>query len=502
MKLSNVAPPPPHSVRCCPASVLSTRMLFAFLTVGKMATDWQGLALQQAEKISNRVREVLSVGVKFLKNELGVDLDLNPELYPTWIILSTAFIGLFLVVALTWLAACSGYFVGRKRRPNVSESSDAVKASVIKTIKTEEPKKKNKKKSVDKKPQPNGRTASESPDEIKSAEDTPKSQTGSKLDKVKKNKKKAKVEVKPAQAPLPSVEGKEPDEGDWETKVSNKERRQQRKKEKSPNNESPGGRDRSVHQGEPLTSATPTSSGSRRNRASGGWSEVPSVNGGGWAEPSMKLGSPMNTTDTEKWSAMMKPSGHRTPESLGWTPNTDAGSWNSMDGQIQSELNPVNFVLGLNAGGEPMSQPAADLQWDSLASVDEWSGFNGLAAVDPTSDWNAPTELWGNYEEPVADLSAPAAPPVSQQSLDSDDDKEKDEGGIGGSTKSKKKKKKKKKQEDGDDADMESESPKPLKYAAMGESGFLKHSSALQKKPEQSTDAPKQSHKKKARRET
>ncbi|XP_063041448.1 metadherin a [Engraulis encrasicolus] len=497
--------PSPHSV----VVLLSTGAAVGFSVshhcVGKMATDWHGLALQQAEHISSRIREVLSVGIQLLKTELGVDLDVQPELFPTWIILSTAFIGVFVVVALAWLAACGGYLVGRKRGPNVSEpSSDTVKASVIKTIKPEEPKKKNKKRPADKKAQPNGRTASESPDELKPGEDTPKAQAGGKLDKAKKNKKKAKVEVKPAQTALPSVEGKEPDEGDWETMVSNKERRQQRKKEKSPNSGSPGGRDRAGHQGETAASATHTSSGSRKNRASSSWTEVSSVNGGGWADSSMKLGSPVSTTDSGNWTPMMKPAAHRTPETLGWTPNTDA-SWNSMDGQVQvqvqAELNPVNFVLGLNAGGESISQPSTDLQWDNLAPVDEWSAFNGLAPVDPTSDWNAPTELWGNYEEPAVDLSTPTAPPVRQQSIDSDEDKEKEEGG---SAKSKKKKKKKKKQEEAEEADMESESPKPHnKYAAMGDAGFSKHSPPLQKNPEQSPEAPKQSgHKKRARRET
>lgn len=142
MKLSNETPPPSHSV-----VVLLNVNVFACLAVGKMATDWQGLALHQAELISSRVREVLSLGVKFLKTELGIELDLKPELYPSWIILSTVFIGLFVVAVLTWVAACS---VGRKRRPIVSDSSDVVKASVTKTIKTEEPKKRNKKKSSDK----------------------------------------------------------------------------------------------------------------------------------------------------------------------------------------------------------------------------------------------------------------------------------------------------------------------------------------------------------------
>lgn len=33
-----------------------------------------------------------------------------------------------------------------------------------------------------------------------------------------------------------------------------------------------------------------------------------------------------------------------------------------------------HFILA--AGGEPVSQPAADLQWNSSANADEWSGFS------------------------------------------------------------------------------------------------------------------------------
>lgn len=51
----------------------------------------------------------------------------------------------------------------------------------------------------------------------------------------------------------------------------------------------------------------------------------------------------------------------------------------------------------------------------SLNCVCVCVGADGLAAVDPTSDWNAPTELWGNYEEPAVETPAPAAAPVSQQ---------------------------------------------------------------------------------------
>lgn len=33
-------------------------------------------------------------------------------------------------------------------------------------------------------------------------------------------------------------------------------------------------------------------------------------------------------------------------------------------------------------------------------------------SVDPSSDWNAPAEVWGNYEEPTS-----APPPTQQQPL-------------------------------------------------------------------------------------
>lgn len=36
---------------------------------------------------------------------------------------------------------------------------------------------------------------------------------------------------------------------------------------------------------------------------------------------------------------------------------------------------------------------------------------DGMAAVDPSSDWNAPAEHWGNYDEVVA----VPAPPSKEQ---------------------------------------------------------------------------------------
>lgn len=37
--------------------------------------------------------------------------------------------------------------------------------------------------------------------------------------------------------------------------------------------------------------------------------------------------------------------------------------------------------------------------------------LDGMAAADPSSDWNAPVEHWGNYEEVVV---MPAPPPKEQ----------------------------------------------------------------------------------------
>jgi len=117
-----------------------------------MDQDWRTLATQRAEYVSDRIRGLLSSGLDFLRAELGVDLGIKPEQYPSWLILSTALIGLIVLVVLP---ACGR----RKRRAvpvTVSPSTVAeipVKTALSpKTVKTEpsEPKKKNKKKASDK----------------------------------------------------------------------------------------------------------------------------------------------------------------------------------------------------------------------------------------------------------------------------------------------------------------------------------------------------------------
>ncbi|KAG5856975.1 hypothetical protein ANANG_G00013620 [Anguilla anguilla] len=205
-----------------------------------MAAAWQDLATQQAEVLSDRLRELLSTGLGLLRSELGVDVGLKPELYPTWVILLTAFLGL-LVIVVFWVAACGGIFGGKKQSVRTTEeSNESTKASVTKAVKTEEQKKKNKKKPAEKssivqqKAQPNGRTVVDLQEDAKGAEENLKPFPAEvKTEKSKKNKKKPKTEVKQTKT-ITSTDGKEPDEGNWETKVSNREKRQQRKKDKQP----------------------------------------------------------------------------------------------------------------------------------------------------------------------------------------------------------------------------------------------------------------------------
>lgn len=39
---------------------------------------------------------------------------------------------------------------------------------------------------------------------------------------------------------------------------------------------------------------------------------------------------------------------------------------------------------------------------------------DGVGAADPSSDWNAPTEVWGNYDEPKAQTPPAQEKPISQ----------------------------------------------------------------------------------------
>ncbi|KAI5615913.1 lysosomal-associated transmembrane protein 4B [Silurus asotus] len=349
-----------------------------------MASSWGDVVSKQADQISDRLRQLVSSGLHFLRDELGVDLGLKPELCAAWVIPTTALICLVLLLVL--VAACGGSW---RRKHGVARSKSApaevVKAPPVKAPKADEPKKKTKKKSAE---------------------------------KAKKSKKKPKPEVKPTQA-VSSTDGKEPDEGAWETKISNREKRQQRKKEKGSNDES-GSPGSGQHAGQQAEQQPAAPVNTKKNKVLSTWNNVSSVNTGGRTDMSVKHPPQVNPSDRNKSSAAIKTTGHRTSETFAWAQES-------------------------NAAGVPVSQPSSAELGNGHPIADEWSGFNGVGAVDPSSDWNAPTELWGNYDEPKPEKPAAQETSVSQLQ-ESDDDK--DKGDPSGSSKSKRKKKKKKKPED------------------------------------------------------
>ncbi|XP_051699894.1 protein LYRIC isoform X2 [Oryctolagus cuniculus] len=458
------------------------------------ARSWQDELAQQAEEGSARLREMLSAVLGFLRTELGLDLGLEPKRYPGWVILvGTGALGLLLLFLLGygWAAACAGARKKRRSPPRKREEVAASPASapddlaLLKNLKGEEQKKKNRKK-LPEKPKPNGRTVEVAEDEVVR---TPRSitakqppETDKKNEKSKKNKKKSKSDAKAVQNSS-RHDGKEVDEGAWETKISHREKRQQRKRDKvltdsgSLDSTIPGIENIITVPTEQLTTASfPV--GSKKNKVSSGLNENLTVNGGGWNEKSIKLSSQISAGE-EKWNSISPTTaGKRKTEPSAWSQDTgdvnangkDWGrnwsdrsifsgiaAWSSVDrGMNTSEQNSASFAsLTLNSAvsgstAEPVSQSTtSDYQWDVSRNQpyidDEWSGLNGLSSADPSSDWNAPAEEWGNWvdEERASLLKSQESIPDDQKI--SDDDKEKGEGALP-SGKSKKKKKKKKKQ--------------------------------------------------------
>ncbi|KAK7138807.1 hypothetical protein R3I93_016040 [Phoxinus phoxinus] len=505
-----------------------------------MDQDWRTLATQRAEYVSDRIRGLLSSGLDFLRAELGVDLGIKPEQYPSWLILSTALVGLIVLVVL---AAC-----GRKKRRavpvTVSPSTVAeipVKTALPpKTVKTEpsEPKKKNKKKASDKKAQANGQTVAEPQQEIKVTEEKKKKPPPSPAPapaqpqppadtKTKKNKKKPKPEVKPTKA-VSSTDGKEPEEaGAWETKVSNREKRQQRKKEKGPGDSPEAGDHASQKVEQPVVTATAgTKKNKESSRAKAGkgdvitapvtsnCNDVNSVNGGGLMEEPVKS-TQTSALNNEKWSTGRKTLGQKNRDNSTWKIEPE-GAWTSLDGKMKAEPNSVNLtMLRLNpSGGETRIKSNIEIgKWDNTPIPDnEWSSSNGLSSVDPSSDWNAPAELWGNYE-PKVDAPALKEIPVSNPLVLQESNDDKDQADPAGSGKSKRRKKKKRPEEEGSTAEVTQEGSAPAEKSVTvklhpphvpkdeGSKQNIPPQSSS-KKSDQNWEPPKQVQKKKARRET
>ncbi|XP_070822830.1 protein LYRIC-like isoform X1 [Chaetodon trifascialis] len=419
----------------------------------------QDAASQQAKLVTDRLNELLSKGLGLLHSELGVDLGLKPEHIPPWVILLAACTGLVLMVAL-WASACWAVF---KKRPTVSPVDDGieVKRGVSKPVKSEEPKKKKKK--AEKKAQSNGRAVAEPQEEaIVSEEIVPHHQRpppevkAEKVAEVKKSKKKTKQAVK--ETKTVTADGKEPEEGTWETKVSNKEKREQRRKDKSSSDgsASPGGGDTPVSTPPepPKASAAPAPASQKKKKgestkvkAEKAEAVVPQVNNSevaaGVTDVAVKVPAHTVVPKSGPWTTS------REPASL-WSGELDE-SWTLIEtGMPATERNLVSLA-GLSA--EP--QPVRDLSLPSQPRVDdEWSGANG-GSIDPSSDWNAPSEVWGNYEvpnpEPPSVQEKPLPEPAKVNLLiaaaadDDEDEKDKGETAADGAAKTKKKKKKKKK---------------------------------------------------------
>ncbi|XP_062935825.1 protein LYRIC isoform X5 [Cynocephalus volans] len=417
------------------------------------ARSWQDELAQQAEEGSARLREMLSVGLGFLRTELGLDLGLEPKRYPGWVILvGTGALGLLLLFLLVygWAAACAGARKKRRSPPRKREEAAAVPApapddlALLKNLRSEEQKRKNRKK-LPEKPKPNGRTVEVAEDEVVR---TPQSttarqppETDKKNEKSKKNKKKSKSDAKAVQNSS-RHDGKEVDEGAWETKISHREKRQQRKRDKvltdsgSLDSTIPGIENTITVTTEQLTTASfPV--GSKKNKGdsqlnvqvsnfksgkgdstlqvSSGLNENLTVNGGGWNEKSIKLSSQINAGE-EKWNSV-------SPASAGKR-KTEPSAWSQDTGDA-------------NANGKDWGRSWSD------RSI--FSGIDGLSSTDPSSDWNAPAEEWGNWVDEERASLLKSREPVADDQKVSDDDKEKGEGALP-TGKSKKKKKKKKKQ--------------------------------------------------------
>ncbi|XP_018411667.1 PREDICTED: protein LYRIC [Nanorana parkeri] len=445
-----------------------------------MVSGWQEAAAQHAEEVSARLRQLLTSGLGLLRTELGVELGLQPQLYPSWVFLAVpAFLALLLLLLLLHCASARGSPTKRAGTEEEREpAAHLIKAAdvPIKTGRAEEPKKKNKKKQPEK-AKPNGRPVELAEEEVIAPvkKESPKQplDADKKNEKVKKNKKKAKADGKQTQSP--SQDKKEAEEGNWETKISNKEKRQQRKRDKGTDSEIYP-ETTTVTESFTMVSFQPTNI-----RKSKGPSEVSAVNGGGWNEKPTKVIA--SQIVEEKWAPPAATAGKKKAEPCTWSQdavNTNGKDWSApwsersifpgmapwkpVETRISSsEQRPPPFsTIGLNNSvsasvSDPVPQTSAsDSQWEASPNEpsvdDEWSGPNGMSSADASSDWNAPAEEWGNYgeEEPVPDPQIEEA--EQEVPKVSDDDKEKEETTTQTSASSKTKKKKKKKKKQGDES--------------------------------------------------
>ncbi|KAG8441784.1 hypothetical protein GDO86_010819 [Hymenochirus boettgeri] len=436
-----------------------------------MAAGWQEAVVQQAEEVSARVRQLVTAGLGILRQEYGVDLEWQPHKYPDWVFLAAPLaLGLVLLLTLLFCVSPGKKRVKEQKEEEPVQQQNKVPVACKPPVRAEEPKKKTKKKPTEK-VKPNGRPV-EIPDEViipgvKNDNLKHPSDAEKKTEKTKKSKKK-KSDPKQTQQSS-NQDKKEAEEGNWETKISNREKRQQRRRDK--------GTDSDINVGETTSLVNEQllyGSSSTGIRKSKGLGDGTVVNGSGWNEkPSKVLSSQLGE---EKWTSSA-PVVKKKAEACSW--NQDANdangkewnapwgghpifssisAWSNVDGRMNApEQRPPSFTaMGLNNSipatvSEPVSQSAVpESQWDAApiepSIDDEWSGLNGLNSSDPTSDWNAPAEEWGNWgeEEPV---NIPQSEEHEQELLKVSEEEKDKEDSAQGSGKSKPKKKKKKKKQ-------------------------------------------------------
>ncbi|XP_067834102.1 metadherin a [Heptranchias perlo] len=525
-----------------------------------MAVNWHDVFADKAELLLGRLEEGVWAGLGLLRTGLGIDLGLEPWLKRQppgsagWmLVVAAAALALLLFVTVLWAATCglcrrlflrkrgsaeaAAAGPGGRRSGSGARNRDKTPGDVQQQ-RIEEQKKRNKRKEKPKKSQPNGRAGTEPLEEeiLQSFEKIVKQQldTEKKTEKTKKNKKKSKAEVKQLQdEPRNRAEGKETDEGAWETKISSREKRQQRRRDKGINENSsvdsslPAvGSETVATQQHTLSSAGlgPRKTKGVETAVAPGWGEQLTVNGGGWCDISPKVPTQISATKDDKWRQIpVLTNAKRNPDQPAWgqeSGDTNAGTkewtvplvdktwsehalfpsigaWAGVNERLNtSEQKPPFSALGAKTAvasttGEPASQPTTnDHQRDANpapSSIDDaWSGINGISTADPNSDWNAPTEEWGNWlVEEAASTPQPEETVAEVQKL-SDEEKEKVDSGLQGSASSKSKKKKKKKKKGDDASTPAQETEEQEKEPVSGDQEQL----VVQAQPEKETAAP------------
>uniref|UniRef100_A0A8B9FUE0 Metadherin n=1 Tax=Amazona collaria TaxID=241587 RepID=A0A8B9FUE0_9PSIT len=468
------------------------------------AGSWQEAAAQQAEEAAARVRDVLSGGLGLLRAELGLELGLDPQSLPTWLALvvpaalGLGLLGLFLAVA------CGGGFRRKAARSAAERKSNEAAGAGLTAgggqgkavgpgpgqlhLKGDEQRKRNKKKLSEKTARPNGRSFLDvSEDEVIHAvrkENIKQPVDTEKKNEKSKKKKKSKGDAKTVQD-MSRPDGKEVDEGAWETKISNREKRQQRKRDKVLTD---GGSAESNLQGVENTVTVsieqlmPTASlpvGLRKNKGdallnaqvssskpakgessipqvSPGLSESHTVNGGSWNEKSVKI-SQIGVGE-EKWTSVSSTgAGKRKAETLAW--GQDAGD--------------------ANGNGKDWGVTLVARPWKERSL---FTPIDGLSSADPSSDWNAPAEEWGNWVDEEKVASVPQTEEIPDVQKASDNEREKAEPVLQSSTSGKSKKKKKKKKKQDEEVNSPAQDPEELDREAGEE--FQEDTSKVQPQKE------------------